>query len=70
MKVVKRFENGFSANLTKGMLENHGIDAWVLNPHQAFSTGSTFGTLGIELAVADEDYDEACRLLAASSNAE
>ena len=70
MRVVKRYENGFSANLAKGMLESNGIDAWILNPYQAFSTGSTFGTLGIELAVADENYDEACRLLAASSNAE
>lgn len=70
MKVVKRFENSFSADLAKGMLENNGIDSWVLNPNQAFSTGATIGNLGIELAVADEDYNEACRLLAASSNAE
>lgn len=70
MRVVKKYENGFSANLAKGMLENNGINAWVLNPNQAFSTGSTIGSFGIELAVADEDYDEACKLLAASSNAE
>ena len=70
MKVVKRYENGFSANLAKGMLENNGINAWVLNPNQAFITGVTNGLMGIELAVADEDYSAALKLLEASSSAE
>lgn len=71
MKVVERYRDSFSANIAKGMLENEGIPAQVLNEHIQMVAGIANGDLlSIELAVRDEDYLEAKRLLAASSSAE
>jgi Protein of unknown function (DUF2007). len=71
MKVVKKFTDAFSANIAKGMLENHGIQAHVLNQNMAFVTGAiNTDLLSIELVVDDKDYLEAKKLLALVSNAE
>lgn len=67
MKVVGKYTDAFSANLAKGMLENYGIKARVLNENIQFSSVSNTDLLSMELVVNDEDYSEACRLLEASS---
>lgn len=70
MKVVGKYTDAFSANLAKGMLENYGIEARVLNENIPFSSVSNTDLLSMELVVNDEDYSEACRLLEASSKEE
>lgn len=71
MKVVKKYTDLFSANVAKGMLENAGITAVILNENTPVWAGvCNSDLLGIELAVSDEDYSEACMLVAAASNAE
>lgn len=71
MRTVKKFTDSFSANVAKGMLENEGIRAVVLGEHIPLVAGMCNNDLlSIELAVNDEDYSEACRLIAAASRAE
>ena len=67
MKVVGKYTNVFSANLAKGMLENYGIEAQVLNENIKYTSLANTDLLSMELVVNDEDYSEACRLLEASS---
>ena len=71
MKTVEKYTDLFSANLAKGMLENAGIQAAILNQNTPLWAGMcNTDLLSIELAVSDEDYSEACKLIAAASNAE
>jgi hypothetical protein len=71
MKIVEKYTSAFSANLAKGMLENNGIQAQVLNQNMAFVTGAiNTDLISIELVVDDKDYWEAKRLLEAASKAE
>jgi hypothetical protein len=71
MKIVEKYTSAFSANLAKGMLENNGIQAQVLNQNMAFVTGAiNTDLISIELVVDDKDYLEAKRLLEAASKAE
>lgn len=71
MKVLKKYTDSFSANVAKGMLEEAGISAYVLNENVGIITGAlNTDLLAIELAVDDNDYDDAVKLLAASSRAE
>ena len=71
MKIVGKYTSAFAANVAKGMLESEGIPAQVLNEHLPLISGvMNNDLLSIELAVMDEDYSEAKRLLAACSNAE
>ena len=71
MKVVGKYLNSFSANVAKGMLENAGIKAAVMNEYLPIITGITNDDLlSITLVVNDEDYSEAKKLLEAASNAE
>ncbi len=65
---VAKYTNAFSANIAKGMLENNGIQAWVTNENMPYITNTDL--LAVELFVNEEDYLEAKRLLAASSNEE
>ncbi len=65
---VAKYTNAFSANIAKGMLENNGIQAWVANENMPYITNTDL--LAVELFVNEEDYLEAKRLLAASSNEE
>ena len=71
MKTVKKFTDSFSANVAKGMLENAGIHAVILNENTPLWAGiCNTDLLSMELVVNDEDYSEACRLIAAASKAE
>lgn len=71
MRVVGKYTSAFSANVAKGMLESEGIPAMVLNQNAAYITGvANTDLISIELAVPDEYYLEASKLLAASSSAE
>lgn len=71
MKTVEKFTDSFSANIAKGMLENAGIKAAILGENTPLWAGMcNTDLLSIELVVSDEDYSEACRLMAAASKAE
>ncbi len=75
MKIVKRFQDSFSANLAKGILESAGIQASVLNDNLGIITGvANSDLLTINLVVDDLYYDEAVSILEnseyASSSAE
>lgn len=71
MRVVEKYTSVFSANLAKGLLQSHGINAMVLNENLGVITGvMNADLLSLELMVNDEDYSRASKLLAASSNAE
>ena len=71
MKTVEKYTSLFNANIAKGMLENAGIKAAVLGENTPLWAGvCNTDLLCIELAVSDEDYSEACRLIAAASRAE
>lgn len=71
MKVVETYTNSFSANLAKGILEEAGIQAYVLDENMGIVAG-VFNTdlLPIRLTVDDKDYSEAVKVLAAASSAE
>ena len=67
MRTVKKyFNNAFSANLDKGLLENEGIRAEVL--HQNMPYMGISDKLAVELIVNDEDYDRAKKLLEEAEN--
>lgn len=71
MRVVNKYRDAFSANMAKGMLENAGIKAAVLNENMPMYVGMcNTDLLCIELVVSEEDYSEACKLIAAASKAE
>lgn len=71
MKTVEKFTDSFRANIAKGMLENAGIHAVILNENTPMWAGMcNTDLLSIELVVNDEDYSEACKLIAAASKAE
>ncbi len=71
MKTVEKYTDSFSANIAKGMLENAGIKAVILGENTPLWAGvCNTDLLCIELVVSDEDYSEACRLIAAASKAE
>ena len=71
MNVVETYTNSFSANLAKGLLEEAGIQAYVLDENMGIVAG-VFNTdlLPIRLTVDDKDYSEAVKVLAAASSAE
>lgn len=71
MKVIQTYTNSFSANLAKGLLEDAGINAYILDENMGIVTG-VFNTdlLPIRLTVAEKDYSEALKVLAAASKAE
>ncbi len=64
MKVVGKYTSAFAANVAKGMLENEGIPAMVLNQNAAYITGvANTDLISIELAVPDDQYEQAVKLL-------
>ncbi len=66
MKLVQKFNNSFSANICKGVLENAGIPAFVLNENLAWTTGAVNADLlSIEVVVDDENFDKAIEVLKA-----
>ena len=71
MKVVETYTNSFSANLAKGLLEEAGIQAYVLDENMGIVAGGfNPDLLPIRLTVDDKDYSEAVKVLAAASSAE
>ncbi len=71
MKTVEKYTDAFSANIAKGMLENAGIKAAILGENTPLWAGMcNTDLLCMELVVNDEDYSEACKLIAAASKAE
>lgn len=71
MKTVAKYDNAFSANIAKGMLQEAGIEAFILNENLGYTTAVVNqDLLAIELVVDDSDYLEASKLLAASHRAE
>ncbi|MFA6677427.1 MAG: DUF2007 domain-containing protein [Bacteroidales bacterium] len=68
MKIVKDYDNAFSANLAKGLLESSGIHAYVYNDNIGYITGlSNKSLLSIRLGVDDADYENALEILNTSS---
>jgi len=68
-KTVAKFSDPFSAEVTAGMLREHGI------PAQVFGQTSTYPCLNatidsLEVKVNAKDYEEAMSLLAANESAE
>lgn len=64
MKVIKKYDSAFSANLDKGILESEGVKAYVLNENIAYSTVAVnTDFIAIELVVDDADYDMAKSIL-------
>ncbi len=65
MKTIRKFDNAFSANICKGVLEEAGIQAFVLNENLVWSTGAVNrNLLSIDVVVDDEMYDKALEVLA------
>lgn len=64
MKTIQKFDNSFSANICKGVLEENGIQAFVLNENMPLITGvANTDLIPIQVVVADEDYDKALEIL-------
>ena len=71
MKIVKDYDNAFSANLAKGLLESSGIHAYVYNDNIGYITGlSNKSLLSIRLGVDDADYERALEILNADNRLE
>lgn len=64
MKTVGKYATSFEANLIKGFLENEGIQATVLNENINYVLPATNVATSIEVAVSDEDYDRAKKIIA------
>lgn len=66
MKVVRKFDNAISANICKGVLEENGVDAFILNENLPLITGvANTDLISIEVVVDDENYDKAVEILQA-----
>lgn len=69
MKIVGKYDNSFSANLAKNLLEEEGIKAFILNENINYSIGPTnTDLLSIELVVEDCDYERSIKVLEDTSN--
>ncbi len=66
MKVVQKFDNSFSANICKGVLESAGIPAFILNENLPWTTGvANTDLISIEVVVDDENFEKALGILKA-----
>lgn len=64
MKTVGKFNNSFSANICKGVLEENGVPAFVLNENLIWTAGvANTDLIPIEVVVDDEYYDKAMEIL-------
>ena len=64
MKVVGKYNNPFSANIAKGVLEEEGITSYILNENLGIISGAiNTDLLAIEVVVEDEFYDAAVKIL-------
>ena len=62
MRIVAEFYNEYEADIAKGRLESEGITAVVMNNVSAYP-GIQMGRHGIQLMVADEDFESAQMIL-------
>jgi len=64
MKTVKKYDSAVMAELDRTVLEDAGITATVLNGNATcYVAPLSGGLISVELAVADEDYDDAVAIL-------
>ena len=65
MKIIRYFNSAFEAEVVRGMLENEGIKAMVLNDNMPYSMPGTQSPDFTKpcLAVADENAQRAMRLI-------
>lgn len=64
MKVLRKFNNEFSANIAKGVLESEGVQAYIFNENIGFVTGmANTDLISIQLVVDDSDYEKAKEIL-------
>lgn len=67
MKVVKKFNNSISANICKGVLEENGVPAFVLNENLIWTAGvANTDLIPIEVVVDDPFYEQALEILKSS----
>lgn len=64
MKIIRKFDNAFSAHVCKGVLEENGIPAYILNENLTWTTGvANTDLISIQVMVDDNDYDNALEIL-------
>ena len=66
MKVVKEYAEAMTARIDQSLLEAEGIFSDVLNENLLYASIFPGSNYDIQLVVADEDYDRACEILAAT----
>lgn len=67
MKTVRKHLDTFQAELTRGLLESHGIQAHLLNKNiiDLIPYASAIDSMRVQVVVADEDYEDAVRIISA-----
>ena len=63
MKTVKYYANAVEAQMDRSLLEAEGIPCEVLNENMNYAGYFAGSNFDIQLVVADEDYDQALKLL-------
>lgn len=65
MKTVKYCSDGFEAHVTKGMLENEGIAACVINENCncVLPYGTAIREMSVQVTVSDDDFERASNLI-------
>ena len=63
MKTVKYYANDVEAQMDRSLLEAEGIQCSVLNENMNYAGYFAGSNFDIQLVVADEDYDQAIKLL-------
>ena len=64
MKTVYRASDSIEANIVKGMLESHHIEAHVQGEHMATAYGGLVPALDVRIKVSDEDEHRAKKVIA------
>ena len=63
-RLLKTFQNPLDANLTKGLLESNGIEAFIFDENIAYvNPVLTTAIGGVKLLVSSKDYEKAAALL-------
>ena len=63
-RLLKTFKNPLDANLTKGLLESNGIEAFIFDENIAYvNPVLTTAIGGVKLLVSSKDYEKAAALL-------
>lgn len=66
MKTVKEYPELMPAEIDRSLLEAEGIMCDILNQNLLYISYAPCADFAIKLVVADEDYDRACEILAAT----